>query len=169
MNERNLMLDIQKKLSANIHYTRRGGYQPLINHYTAVHSGFKRITADDGLCSPLWEAAAFLHDAVEDGILKPDDKRISPELREILMILTPMTNESPQAHFLRQMESEHPQIAAIVYANCMHNSSYTEMEKHFSEDVEKDPWDVARARYLKRASIALARYAALAFKETAVT
>ena len=81
------------------------------------------------------------------------------------MILTPKTNESAQAHFLRQMESEHPQISAIVYANCMHNSVYTEMEKHFSEDVEKDPWDVARARYLKRASIALARYAALAFKE----
>lgn len=163
MSDKDLMLTIKNQLLSNLHKTRRGGCQPLINHYTAVHSVFKKLVADDDISDQTWEAAAFLHDAVEDGILKLDDKRISDRLRQILIILTPFKDETGEEHFERQLKSPSPQIAAILYANCIHNANFSEMEKMYMEDVVGVPWQVARARYFQRAGRALARYADLQY------
>lgn len=167
MSDKDLMQAVHRHLSGNLHLARRGGCQPLINHYTAVYTGFKKLVADDSITDPTWEAAAFLHDAVEDGILKLTDARISDRLRQLLIILTPMEGESAEDHFERQLKSPSPQIAAILYANCMHNSCFSEIEKMYVEDVHRDHWKVARARYLQRASRALTRYAELQYSAAA--
>lgn len=167
MSDKAFMQTIHSHLSGNLHKARRGGYQPLINHYSAVHNGFKRLVADDGISDVTWEAAAFLHDAVEDGIIKLDDTRMSNKLQYILAILTPRKDETAEEHFERQLRSDFPQVAAILYANCMHNASFSELEKMYMEDVGRDPWHVARARYFQRAGRALTRYAELQYVKIA--
>lgn len=167
MSDKAFMQTVHSHLSGNLHKARRGGYQPLINHYSAVYNGFKKLVSDDGISDVTWEAAAFLHDAVEDGIIKADDKRMSDKLQYILTILTPRKGETPEEHFERQLSSEYPQVAAILYANCMHNASFSELEKMYMEDVERDPWHVARARYFQRAGRALTRYAELQYAKIA--
>ena len=163
MSDKSLMQAVQSQLSGNLHKARRGGCQPLINHYSAVYTGFKKLVNGDGVTDETWEAAAFLHDAVEDGIIKMNDSRMSEKLREYLTILTPMPKETPEAHFERQLASKYPQVAAILYANCIHNSCFSEIEKMYMEDVELDSWTIARPRYFQRAGRALTRYAELQY------
>lgn len=167
MSDKEFMQSVHTHLSGNLHKARRGGYQPLVNHYSAVLTMFKKLVADDGINDATWEASAFLHDAVEDGIIKADDKRMSEKLQYILTILTPRKGETAEEHFERQLSSEYPQVAAILYANCMHNASFSELEKMYMEDVERDPWHVARARYFQRAGRALTRYAELQYVKIA--
>ena len=59
MSDKEFMQTVHSHLSGNLHKARRGGHQPLINHYSAVHNGFKKLVSVDGICDATWEAAAF--------------------------------------------------------------------------------------------------------------
>lgn len=118
--------------------SRRG----VVNTYSAHPVAVAKLVESFG-GSETAIMAAYLHDLVEDTDMTYDDlasKGVSPEVIEILRVVTRLPDEDSRTHFNRVLASDNIDVLYVKAYDNYHNSIWTRKEMRWHrEEMHTDP------------------------------